>query len=156
MTMNKQETVTIVERIWSTWNLDFPAATRKAAYGDWYRLMIDLDFEECAAALDEIIIEDKPFPPRPGTLRRRVINARGGDGDPPSAADAWACYRRNVVAAANGEPIQPLHPLVVKAIQGLSQGTGYQLNTNGDRQFFFNLYGEIVAGYEAEKYRVQR
>jgi len=154
--MDKQQTVTLLERIWAVWNLDFPAATRKAAYESWYRVLVDLDYEECVDALDEIIVEDKPFPPRPGTLRRRVIDARHSDGRPPSAADAWSRYRRNAIAAANGEAIEPLPPLVAQAIKGLSQGSGHELHTNGDRQLFVQIYENILASYEADRYRVQR
>lgn len=150
--MTKKEIVLLVDRVLSTWTVEISLAQRRTTYESWHRIVEDLDYEECSTILDQIIIEDKPWPPRPGTLRRRVIDAfHTNDPPPPSPLQAWAEYRRNVTSATNGGNFEPLHPLVQATVK-LAGAETQVLHTNGDREIFTKIYEEVLAEAEAERY----
>ena len=153
--MTRDDTVALVERIWATWGVDLPQAIRKQTYDAWHRIVHDLDPNDCARVLDEIVIEDRPWPPRPGTLRRRVIDA--GDGDVlPSAAEAWAQLLSRADAVAHGTDVEPLHPTVAVVAAKMGVSPGHLLHTNGDRELFMRRYDEVVAERNAARYGIAR
>jgi hypothetical protein len=152
--MTKNDTVSIVERIWATWGIDLPQAIRKQTYEAWHRIIHDLEAVDCNRALDEIVIEDRPWPPRPGTLRRRVID--GNNPNPaPSAIEAWSQLRQRADAMNHGEDGVPLHPLVAAVAKSLGASQSHSLYTNGDRDLFMRRYEEerALARWEDDKYR---
>lgn len=150
--MTKAEVVALVDRIWATWNLDQPLAARKTAYEAWFRLVHDLDAEACEAALDEIVIADRPWPPRPGALRRLVIDRGSPTEVPPSPAEAWSQLRANEVAAMSGGEVHPVHPLVRATILQLGITAEYGLSTNGDREMFMKAYETQMNLAAAKRY----
>ena len=153
--MNRDDTVALVERVWATWSVDLPMALRKHAYDAWYRVVHDLDASDCARALDDIVIEDRPWPPRPGTVRRRVIDLTDPDG-PPSPTEAWAQLQGRADALRNGEDFTPLHPTVALVAAKLGVTAQHLLHTNGDRDLFIRKYEETVAAKNAGRYGIAR
>ena len=153
--MTKNEVVLLVDRILSTWTVEISLTQRKTTYESWYRVVKDLDFEQTLEALDLIIIEDKPWAPRPGTLRRRTIDMFSPEPSPPEGPEAWAGYRANAVAASNGEDFTPLHSLVQETIRRSGGGTQV-LHTNGDREMFLNIYEIVRSEAELDRYRIAK
>ena len=153
--MTKNEVVLLVDRILSTWTVEISLNQRKTTYESWYRVVKDLDFEQTLEALDLIIIEDKPWAPRPGTLRRRTIDMFSPEPSPPEGPEAWAGYRANAVAASNGEDFTPLHSLVQETIRRSGGGTQV-LHTNGDREMFLKIYEIVRSEAELDRYRIAK
>lgn len=149
--MTRDETVALVERIWATWNVELPQAIRKQAYDAWHRVIHDLDSEDCELALDAIVIEDRPWPPRPGTVRRRVIDANTPDA-PPSATEAWSQLMARADALRDGSDFERLHPTVALVAAKLGVTAQHLLHTNGDRELFIRKYEEVVAQHNASRY----
>ena len=151
--MTKNEVVLLVDRILSTWAVDISMNQKKTTYESWYRIVKDLDFEQVSEVLDLIIIEDKPWAPRPGTVRRRTINHFSEEPVPPEGPQAWADYRASVVAANNGEHFRPLHPLIRETIHR-SGADSQVLHTNGDREIFLKIYETVLSEAELQRYRI--
>lgn len=153
--MTKNEIVLIVDRILSIWSVEISLTQKKVTYESWYRILRDLDFDHCSAILDQIVIEDERWPPRPGQVRRRVIDTfHATDPPPPSPILAWAEYRRKMTIASNGGDFEPLHPLVQEAVRRAGADTQV-LHTNGDREIFIKIYEDILAVAELERYGVK-
>jgi hypothetical protein len=153
--MNREDTVALVERIWATWGVDLPQAIRKQTYDAWHRVIHDLDSSDCARALDDIVIEDRPWPPRPGTLRRHVIDANDPD-RPPTAAEAWAQLMNRADAINHGTDVEPLHSLVAMVAAKLGVSQQHLLHTNGDRELFMRKYEETLVARNASRYGIAR
>lgn len=153
----KAETVQLVEMLWATWpNSDLSVAAKKVHYEAWHRIIHDLSYENCVAALDEFVIEDKPWGPRPGAIRRRVIDMSDPDGIPPSSTEAWAQFQNNLRSAVSGSDFTPLHPLVAKAVNRIGASAERGLHTNGDRDMFTKVYEEIAKSFEIERYGISK
>lgn len=152
--MNKTELVTVVERVHNVWREVLPPKgdNRDAILKTWWRIIGDLDFNLTEQALDNLIIADG-FMPRPGTLRRAVINLSGLD-VPPTPAEAWQQFRAAAESAHSGvfSPIT-IHPCVRETIQRLGGTSSYSLNTNGDRNLFTETFGRVVLEWEQQQYR---
>ncbi len=145
----------LVERVWATWNVDLPQAIRKQAYDAWHRVICDLDPNDCTKALDAIVIEDRPWPPRPGTLRRRVIDLTD-PAAPPTATEAWAELQARADALRDGGEFEPLHPTVALVAAKLGVTVQHLLHTNGDRELFMRKYEETVAAHNARRYGMSK
>ena len=139
--MNREETVALVERVWATWSVDLPTTLRKQTYDAWHRIIHDLDNNDCQAALDEIVIEDSPWPPRPGTIRRRVLSKNV---QAPTAAEAWSQIVARADSISHGEDGGVLHPLVAKVASSMGVSASHLLHTNGDRDLFMRRYEEAL------------
>ena len=151
--MTKEETVKFVEILWATWpNNDLTTTAKKVHYEAWHRIIQDLDYEDCLLALDEFIIEDKPWPPKGGAIRRRVIDKKDPDGVPPSAVEAWGMYQRSLSAATSGGNFTPLHPIIISTITRMGSSTERGLHTNADRNVFIATYEERLREYEVKRY----
>jgi hypothetical protein len=152
----KPETIKIVDRVLANWPSDPSLAARKTMYETWHRLIGDLSYEDCAVALDAIAVEDNPWPPRPGTLRKRVVDLNDPIGKAPAPSEAWVQFRANAVAAVNGNDLVPMHPLVRDVVVKLGITTENSLHTNGDRDVFIRAYEQMLAVRDADRYGVKR
>ena len=151
--MTKTETVNFVELIWATWpNNDLTATAKKTHYEAWHRMIHDLPEQECLRALDEFVLEDKPWPPRPGGIRRRVIDRRDPDGIAPTPVEAWAQYQKGLASAVSGADFTPLHPVITKTLKSVASSSERGLHTNADRNIFTATYEENLRQYEVERY----
>ena len=154
--MTKGELVELVDRVWATWNVVVNMDARKASYEAWFRVLKDLDIEPCHEALDDLAVEDRPWQPRPGTLRKKVIDNGDPHGAVPTAFEAWTQYRSKVIAAASGAEAIPLHPLVRATVDKLGTSSEHALHTNGDRDMFMKAYESMMNQAEENRYRIQR
>lgn len=152
--MNKTELVVVVERVYNVWRETLPSAgpQRDSILKTWWRIIGDLDFNLTETALDSLIIADG-YMPRPGTLRRAVVNMSGLD-LPPTAAEAWQQFRVAAEAAHSGvySPAT-IHACVRETIQRLGGTSSFGLSTNNDRNMFTETYGRVVLEWETEQYQ---
>jgi hypothetical protein len=152
----KEETVQLVELLWATWpNSDASTAAKKVHYEAWHRIILDLPYEFCIKALDEFVIEDKPWAPRPGAIRKRTIDLMDPYGTAPIPIEAWSQFQRNLVSAVSGTDFVPLHPLVSKAVKQIGATAERGLHTNGDRDLFIKVYEEVLRISEQERYGIK-
>lgn len=152
--MNKTELVVVVERVHNVWRETLPpkGEQRDAILKTWWRIIGDLDFNLTEKALDSLIIADG-YMPRPGTLRRAVINMWGVD-LPPTPAEAWQQFRVAAEAAHSGvySPAT-IHVCVRDTIQRLGGTSSYGLSTNQDRNMFTETYARVVLEWETSQYQ---
>jgi hypothetical protein len=152
----KEETVRLVELLWATWpNNDASSAAKKVHYEAWHRIICDLPYKFCIKALDEFVIEDKPWAPRPGAMRKRAIDLMDPNGTAPIPIEAWGQFQRNLASATSGSDFVPLHPLVSRAVEKLGATTQRGLHTNGDRDLFIKVYEEVLRVSEQERYGIK-
>lgn len=151
--MKKTELVELVDRVYATWNQVVPHSSAKVIYEAWWRLLSDLEAEDCHLSLDSLAIDDS-YMPRPGALRKAVVlysYQYNQDGLPPSAQEAWATVQKMGAAAARGEYIHmPIHSCLQKSLALLGGTSALGLHTNGDRNSFIEVYNQVVASWENE------
>jgi hypothetical protein len=138
--MTKEELIGIAERCWATWNQWPP--DQKAAYEAWWKMLSDLNADGVHQTIDGLAVSTD-FCPKPGQLRRHVM---GGDAPTPSAA--WQSYLELDRAVNHGTPVPSVDETVAIAVRRVGAG----LHTNGDRQFFFDTYAEVLANYRKERF----
>lgn len=134
----------LVDRVFATWNIDPGKPRRKAAIEAWFPLVHDLDPAACHAAVTALSLS-KDWMPRPADVRRRVLASRL---DAPAPLEAWLQFQAAVRAVSNGTAPLEVHRCVQDTVRRLGGGTG--LHTNGDRDLFVQVYGEVVADFEEQ------
>jgi len=158
--LTKSELIELVDRVYASWNQVVPHSSAKEIYGAWYRLLSDLELEECHQAVDVLAIVDN-YMPRPGAVRKMVFlekNKTSGNDVPPSPQEAWAILQGVAVSAANGA-YQPLclHACVSEALALLGGTAAFSsLHTNGDRNSFIEVYNKVVSAWENELAKIDR
>lgn len=131
----------LVDRAFATWNIDPSKSRRKLAVEAWSVLLHDLDPTACNEALTYLAVT-KDWMPRPADIRRRVLADRLTAPAPP---EAWVQYQAAVRAVSNGTAPSGVHECVAVTVRRLGVG----LHTNGDRDLFVQVYGDVVADFEA-------
>lgn len=139
--------MTLVGQVYALWNQQVPVTGQKELYEAWWLLVSDLELQEALEALVVLSALDA-YMPRPGTLRRKVIDRRG-EPQPPSPIEAWAQLRA-VTDRVNSGTFEPVawHPAVAETIKRI----GTNLHTNGDREQFIKLYEQICHKWQEELY----
>lgn len=148
--MTNEECVKIVDKVCAAWNQTPPMAAKKEMYLVWFTVLKDLNFHQVNLTVDDLIVEDDRFMPRPGTVRRRVcaLNIEA----PPEPIVAWQQMRVAAESMGAGLDGEVLHPLVRETISRLGGGSALAMHTNGDREAFFTVYKSVVAKWERENY----
>lgn len=154
--MTKNELVELVDRVYASWNQVVPQSSAKVIYEAWWRLLSDLQLEECHQVVDSLAISDS-YMPRPGAIRRETLCRYNSAGRAPSAQEAWATLQKVAAAAARGEYIQvSLHECLSEAITLLGGTPALALHTNGDRNSFTEVYNQVVSAWENELAKLNR
>ncbi len=145
--MNKNDLKDLVDQVYALWNQSVPVASAKITYEAWMAMLGDLDHKECQEAVTTLAALDS-YMPRPGAIRRKVIDLRGTE-TPPSAIEAWTQLRRimETVNAGTYSP-EPMHEAVSEAARRI----GTNLHTNGDREQFIKMYDSITQKWEETLY----
>ena len=153
--MQKDELIEVVERIYASWNQQLPAVEKryKAIMSAWWQILANLDKTDVDNTVNNLILEDSPWMPRPGTIYRQTIRATN-DYNPPTPAEAWDQLRQAAEAAHNGNYTNiVIHPTVHTVIEQLGGTNAYRLHTNGDRELFTHTYEKAVLQEEARLFR---
>lgn len=117
-------------------------ASRDAVLGAWWRYLGDLDPAAVTAAVDRLVLDGRPFAPRPGEIRRAV---RLAGLDLPSEDAAWTQATAWLRAAETGTALPVLSVEVSRALTG----AGMTGTSRADRDAFGRSWARVVAEIEA-------
>lgn len=150
--MTKEELMEVVDRIYASWNQTVPASNAKTVYNAWWRVLQDLTVVDVNEAVDVLVIDDS-YMPRPGAVRRLVIEKLVQLPSPPSTLEAWQQLRVMAESAHSGAFSPPqLHSCLHQALQKLGGSAALSLHTNGDREAFGQIYEKIVLDWERQHF----
>lgn len=152
--MTKEEIVKIVDRVCAAWNQTPAMSAKKEMYETWYHVLQDIDCAYALRVIDDLIIEDDRFMPRPGTVRKRVLSQKVEA--PLEPIIAWQQFRSIADSAGAGTEILDMNPLVRVTLNRLGGTSAFGLHTNGDRESFLSVYRLVVAEWEREHYGINR
>lgn len=153
--MTKKELVNLVDKIYATYNNQLPVDDEglQAVYSAWWDLLHDLDAEETREAFLSIAVHAE-FMPRPGALRRKVIDTRikiPQFDEPIVAWGKWITLSKEVHSGM--PPSIPVSDALKLTVQQIGE-PAYGMHTNADREAFCRTYEKVVSQLEAEKYAV--
>jgi hypothetical protein len=152
--LTKEELVEVVNRIYASWNQTVPAANSRTVYNAWWRVLGDLTVVDVDQAVDTLIIDDS-YMPRPGAVRRLVIERLTQAPPPPAPLEAWQQLRAMSESAHNGSfAPTDLHPCFAAALRKLGGPAALGLHTNGDRDAFCQIYEKVVLDWEREQFGI--
>lgn len=151
--MDKEETWKLIRVVYGWYN--------QVPYGDdkpflvegWRRLLGDFPFKDVLDRATEIASISKVMP-TPGGIRRYIIDSMVGE-RPPSVQEAWAWLqkRNNDLSSGTWSQDTP-HSVMVETMQAIG-GVITGLHTNGDREYFSQVYNAKLLKYEIEMYKVK-
>lgn len=136
--MTKEELTAIADVVMVNWNLNLAGDRRAAFYRTWWRYLRDLDGVTCRAAVDRWVLDDKPFPPRAGTIRREVLLPASEE--LATLDQAWSQAQARLRAVAQGSWSE-CSPLVAEALK--------RSGAKDDEQAFTRAWREVVTEVEA-------
>jgi hypothetical protein len=147
--VNREQSDGVVKRIHVLWN-QTPKDIDLVCEA-WWRFLHDLDANDVHGAVDDLMVTEPRFMPKVGEVRRMAL---APDDSVPSPIEAWQQFQSRLKAVNSGNSLPDVHELVMVTMRRLGGGAG--MHTNGDREMFMDLYKSVVAGFEAERYRVKR
>lgn len=153
--MTKEELVDIVERVYASWNVPMPAVEKRyrQVLNAWWQILANLNKEDVEVAITQLVLQDQPHMPRPGTIYRKTLQ-HTNNYNPPTPAEAWEQLRQAAEAAHNGTHTHlDIHPTVRHTINQLGGTNAYRLHTNGDRELFTQTYEKAVLQEEARLFQ---
>lgn len=141
--MTKEELVEIADLVIGNWNLNLGGDRRKAFYKMWWRYLGDLDTVAVQQAIDGLILADKPFAPRVGTVRRIVL----ADflSDVVTLEQAWSQAKDRITAVQQGTWTD-VAPLVGKALAE----SGIHGTSRDDHEAFTRAWRRVIEEFELE------
>lgn len=99
--MEKADIVRIVNQINAVWPLE-SSTSLKDVYAVWWNVLSDLDLRAVEAAVSDVVGSPVPWRPKPGEIRRRVVDGRSAW---PSPEAAWNLVESRRFAADMGVDI---------------------------------------------------
>lgn len=153
--MTKAEIVDLVELAYASFRAEFPEEDSKqaAVWRAWHEILGDTEYEEAKRALMTAAVSS-PFMPRPGEIRRSIINGRIGmtQFDAPYVAwGKWLTLSREVNSGM--PPSVEVSPALAKTVKLLGE-SAYGMHTNGDREVFCQVYESAVKDIESDLYKI--
>jgi hypothetical protein len=136
--VTKEELTAIADVVLVNWNLNLAGDRRAAFYRTWWRYLRDLDGVTCRAAVDRWVLDDKPFPPRAGTIRREVLLPASEE--LATLEQAWSQAQARLRAVRQGTWTE-CSPLVLEALR--------RCGAQEDEQAFTRAWRDVVAEVEA-------
>ena len=151
--MTQSELREFVNLAYATYALQIAIIDRDTIYEAWWNMLGDLEAQEAKAAFQEIAIFAE-FLPRPGAIRRRVIEKRAGEDEWPQALEAWGILQQMRRATETGTQYGGGRPApLLQTIQEMG-GMAGTLHTNGDRETFVRVYNRVLQKMELERYKI--
>lgn len=153
--MTKDELVILVDQVYASYRMDLPVVDEdiQTLLNAWYELLHDLEFNDVRRVFLRLAVT-KEFMPRPGELRRAVIDTTTKIppfDDPYVAWGKWITLTQEVNSGM--PPSVEVSEALSKTVQALGQPS-YSMHTNSDREVFCKTYIRIVAELEQDKYAV--
>jgi len=142
--VNREELTAIADTVIINWGIDLGGDRRKAFYRTWWRYLGDLEMTSTQLAVDSLVLADKPFAPRAGTIRRMVLAELLSDVMTMDLAWAQAATRIKSVEQGTWSDVSPMVAQAM-AEAGLT-GTGKQ-----DQEAFIRAWRRVVETFELER-----
>lgn len=151
--MTKVELEEFVREVFASFNQTFYENDREVVLRAWWALLRDLDIVKVRDRFIQMAVVAKVMP-TPGSIRRAVVD-ESLEVVPPSPQQAWAQLRRMSEDMNRGtHQATEVHPVFAGTIKVLGD-SAFGLSTNGDREYFMNVYSEQLNLYMIEAYRVR-
>jgi len=152
--ITKEETQELVHQAYATYNLQLLELDKKATYRAWHALLHDLPYNEVSAALVRLATFEK-FMPRPGDIRRSVINYQTKTPVHLDGYSSWGLFQTIVREVNSGVQTDvPKPEALTKTLKQLGDAAN-GMHTNGDRDVFIRVYEQVVEELEREKYAIK-
>ena len=154
--MDKELVRKLLGIAFSNWNDRVPA--KGHALDDiisaWQIALSGISYEDAVKAINHLAVTEV-FLPRPFTVRKTALILSGAVKPPPTGPSAWGIMR-HVARDVNTGAIQPekLHECVIEAIRRMGGFSSISVDTNGDRNFFLEVYGGVLKEWEVENYGI--
>jgi len=141
--VTREELVTVADCVIANWNLSLGGDRRKAFYKMWWRYLGDLNYTEVQSAIDALVLADKPFAPRVGTVRRMVLAEFLTDAI--TVEQAWVQAKDRILAVQQGTWTD-VAPLVGKALAE----SGIHGTSRDDHEAFTRAWRRVIEEFELE------
>lgn len=151
--MTKVELEEFVREVFASFNQTFYENDREVVLRAWWALLQDLEISLVRDRFIQMAVVAKVMP-TPGSIRRSVVD-ESLESVPPSAQQAWAQLRKMAENVNRGtHQVMNVHDVFAKTISILGD-SAFGLSTNGDREYFMNVYGEQLNLYMIDAYKVK-
>lgn len=153
--MDKHQLVELVSQAFASYNANLPTGEEQqmSLYSAWYEILHDLEYPEAKRALLDIAVSSN-FLPRPGEIRRAVINRRTKVTSFEEPLSAWGKYLVLSKEVNSGVPISvELSDALRETLKQLGEAA-IGMHTNSDRDAFCRTYERVVKDLEAQRYFV--
>lgn len=151
--MTKVELEEFVREVFASFNQTFYENDREVVLRAWWALLRDLDIVLVRDKFIQMAVVAKAMP-TPGSIRRAVVD-ESLKVVPPSAQQAWAQLRKMSEDMNRGtHQAVDVHQVFAAAIKILGD-SAFGLSTNGDREYFMNVYNEQLNLYMIDAYKVR-
>ena len=151
--MTKTELVDLVKLVFSMYNQQLLKIDEKDIHRAWYAMLEDCTYEEAYEAFMDLAVAEV-FMPKPGQLRRAIIDARTKVPPHPDGYSAWGIFMTIQRDANFGTQTNiPKPEALQKTLERLGD-SAYSMHTNGDREVFLRVYGTVVDELQQQKYKI--
>jgi len=151
--MTKEELMGLVQQVYATYDKQLLDVDKKMVYRAWYDLLNDLEYEEAINAFLELAVYET-YMPKPGQLRRAVIDTQTGTTPHLDGYSAWGIFMTAQKDANFGtQTNMPKPEALQKTLEKLGSAA-YEMHTNGDREVFVRVYNDVVNELQKQKYKI--
>lgn len=152
--MTNVEVWQLVKAVYAAYNQVAYDSDKKALTESWGALLGEYAHKEVFDKAMELCAISKVMP-TPGGIRRYLISATSPDGRPPTVQEAWAWVQKRSQEAASGiMSDETPHPVILSTMKAIAPVV-QSLSTNGDREYFSQVYNAKLLEYEIELYKVK-
>lgn len=151
--MTKVELEEFVREVFASFNQTLYEADRAIILRAWWGLLQDLDIALVRDKFIQMAVVAKTMP-TPGSIRRAVVE-ESLEERAPSPQQAWAVLRKMSDDVNRGtHQAMNIHEAFQNTIKILGE-IAFTLSTNGDREYFMNVYTEQLNLYMIDVYKVR-
>ena len=152
--MDRTEIQSLAGVAFSHWNQGIPSSGNqlKNIISAWHDALHDISYEDAKKAIEHLALTET-YLPRPLQIRKQALISIQKIKPAPSGASAWAILQ-NVARDVNTGVINPqnMHEVVLTTIQRMGGVSAISADTNGDRNFFLEVYKEVLGEWEKKMF----
>jgi len=151
--MTKTELIELVKFVYAMYNQQLLKIDEKEINRAWYSMLEDCTYEEAHEAFMDLAVAEV-FMPKPGQLRRAIIDARIKVPPHLDGYSAWGIFVSIQRDANFGTQTNiPKPEALQKTLERLGD-SAYSMHTNGDREVFLKVYNSVVDELQRQKYKI--
>lgn len=150
--MTPDETRELVGLVYALYNNELLLSDEKRVLNAWYQMLRDCEFIECKSTMLEVATHKK-YMPKPGELRREVIDARTGVQEHLDAYSAWGTFVTLQRDSNFGTQTNIPRPEALQKTLEKLGSAAFEMHTNGDREVFVRVYNTVLEEMQRQKYK---